>query len=111
MRANVRVCVSLEWLATKLCQIHDRLSIDKQYLMSINTELVHLLEADLNSETTHCSLIECLHCAIDTVQSPYMIIDVKECLPRTGVSRNQTPTLPHSTSRMVAGQLRSGSLL
>ena len=103
MRANVRVCVSLEWLATKLCQIHDRLSIDKQYLMSVNTELVHLLEADLNSETTHCSLIECLHCAIDTVQSPYMIIDATGCRQATDVSKSQTPTLP--------GRLRSGSLL
>ena len=61
MRANVCVCVSLEWLATKLCQIHDRLSVDQQYLLAINTELVHLIETDLNSETTHCSLLESLH--------------------------------------------------
>ena len=94
MRANVRVCISLEWLATKLCEIHDRLSLDQQYLLAINTELVHLLEADLNSETTHCSLLECLHCAIDSVQSPYMIIDEKGCPQANGVSRNQTLTLP-----------------
>jgi hypothetical protein len=111
MRANVCVCVSLEWLATKLCQIHDRLSVDQQYLLAINTELVHLIETDLNSETTHCSLLESLHCAIDTVQSPYMIIDGTGCRQANGVSKSQTPTLPHSTSRMVAGRLRSGSLL
>jgi hypothetical protein len=44
MPVHAQVCLSLEWLAAKLCAIMDRTSISKQFLMDVYSELVHVLE-------------------------------------------------------------------
>lgn len=65
MPVHARVCFSLEWLAAKLCELLDRTSIAKSFLLEIYTETVHLLECDLNSQTHRTSLNDALACAIE----------------------------------------------
>lgn len=96
MRPNVRVCVSLEWLGKTLCAIHNRIGIDKQYLLAVNEELILQLETDLSSGSTLCSLNNCLMLALETVNCPYMIISERESEPGCGVSKTETPKLQGS---------------
>jgi hypothetical protein len=89
MLPSTRVHVSLEWLGCRLCELHRRSLIPKQYLLDVNRELVLLLEADLDSMSTYVSLDSALLQAIDTIYGPCSI-DATECLASGGGSRSWT---------------------
>jgi hypothetical protein len=89
MLPSARVCVSLEWLSTRLCELHKRSSVSKQYLLDVNRELLLLLEADLDSMSTYVSLDSALLQAIDAIYGP-CFIDEKGYLASEGGSRNQS---------------------
>ena len=90
MNPQVRVCISLEWFGARLCRIHGRISIDRQYLMSVYAELIHILETDLSTAWCTTSLELALAQALDVVSCPYMIIGDSESQPNSSVSRNRT---------------------
>jgi hypothetical protein len=87
MLPSTRVHVSLEWLGCRLCELHRRSLIPKQYLLDVNRELVLLLEADLDSVSTYVSLDSALLQAIDTIYGP---IDATGCLASGGASKSQS---------------------
>jgi hypothetical protein len=98
MPVHAQVCLSLEWLAAKLCAIMDRTSISKQFLMDVYSELVHVLECDLNSQTHATSLNGALECAIEMCGYPTCSLNNA---PQTSVSKTENqapPDLPQSDS-------------
>lgn len=66
MYPNVCVCFSLEWLTYQLCKIHDRLEIDKFYVMQIYNHCVEHIQ-------TPISIVAAIDMALETIDSPYMV--------------------------------------
>ena len=91
MPVHARVCFSLEWLASKLCQLTKRTSVSKQFLMDVYSEAVHIPECDLNSQTHRTSLNTALECAIEMCGYPTSELDNA---PQTSASKMENLDLP-----------------
>jgi hypothetical protein len=70
---QVRVLISYRWVKQKLQHIYQRPS-PLEYVLEVYSELINVVESDLNAGLPVC-LDHALLVALDTVDSPFMIID------------------------------------